>query len=152
APRRKGLVRRFNGSGDFFRRAARDFRHGFPGRGIVLDVLGPARDDALSIDVQGAGFQFDSGCARRHTNLTKYSLNFTPLQPAIAAEFANRPVFCRKYALPTRAGFCGSYFEMRSSRTDLRPKEQLVAGYTRVTPAFGLRVFMVDFNKLKTRK
>ena len=31
-------------------------------------------------------------------------------------------------------------------------KEQLVAGYTRITPAFGLRVFMVDFNKLKARK
>lgn len=30
-------------------------------------------------------------------------------------------------------------------------KEQLVAGYTRTTPAFGLRVFMVDFSKLKTR-
>jgi len=31
-------------------------------------------------------------------------------------------------------------------------KEQLVAGYSRITPEFGLRVFMVDFNKLKTRK
>jgi len=31
-------------------------------------------------------------------------------------------------------------------------KEQLVAGYTQITPAFGLRVFMVDFNKLKSRK
>src|SRR5262249_19620731 len=31
-------------------------------------------------------------------------------------------------------------------------KEQLVAGYTRITPAFGLRVFMVDFNKLKTKQ
>ena len=28
-------------------------------------------------------------------------------------------------------------------------KEQLVAGYTKTTPAFGLRVFMVDYNKLK---
>jgi hypothetical protein len=28
-------------------------------------------------------------------------------------------------------------------------KDQLVAGYTRTTPAFGLRVFMVDYNKLK---
>lgn len=28
-------------------------------------------------------------------------------------------------------------------------KDQLVAGYTKTTPAFGLRVFMVDYNKLK---
>jgi hypothetical protein len=28
-------------------------------------------------------------------------------------------------------------------------KEQLVAGYTKTTPGFGLRVFMVDYNKLK---
>lgn len=28
-------------------------------------------------------------------------------------------------------------------------KNQLVAGYTKTTPAFGLRVFMVDYNKLK---
>src|SRR6185437_10320256 len=28
-------------------------------------------------------------------------------------------------------------------------RDQLVAGYTRTTPAFGLRVFMVDYNKLK---
>jgi hypothetical protein len=27
-------------------------------------------------------------------------------------------------------------------------KEQLVAGYTKETPSFGLRVFMRDFNKL----
>jgi hypothetical protein len=30
-------------------------------------------------------------------------------------------------------------------------KEQLVAGFTKTTPAFGLRVFMVDFNKLKQK-
>lgn len=30
-------------------------------------------------------------------------------------------------------------------------KEQLVAGYTKTTPEFGLRVFMVDFNKLKRK-
>lgn len=30
-------------------------------------------------------------------------------------------------------------------------KEQLVAGYTKITPEFGLRVFMVDFNKLKRK-
>lgn len=30
-------------------------------------------------------------------------------------------------------------------------KEQLAAGYTKITPSFGLRVFMVDFNKLKRR-
>ena len=30
-------------------------------------------------------------------------------------------------------------------------KEQLVAGYTKTTPDFGLRVFMVDFNKLKRK-
>jgi hypothetical protein len=30
-------------------------------------------------------------------------------------------------------------------------KEQLVAGYTKTTPSFGLRVFMVDFNKLKRK-
>jgi hypothetical protein len=30
-------------------------------------------------------------------------------------------------------------------------KEQLVAGYTKTTPTFGLRVFMVDFNKLKKK-
>jgi hypothetical protein len=29
-------------------------------------------------------------------------------------------------------------------------KEQLSAGYTKITPNFGLRVFMVDFNKLKS--
>ena len=28
-------------------------------------------------------------------------------------------------------------------------KDQLVAGYTKITPRFGLRVFMVDYNKLK---
>jgi len=28
-------------------------------------------------------------------------------------------------------------------------RDQLVAGYTKTTPAFGLRVFMVDYNKLK---
>jgi hypothetical protein len=28
-------------------------------------------------------------------------------------------------------------------------KDQLVAGYTKTTPGFGLRVFMVDYNKLK---
>jgi hypothetical protein len=31
-------------------------------------------------------------------------------------------------------------------------KEQLVAGYTKTTGTFGLRVFMVDYNKLKPRK
>lgn len=30
-------------------------------------------------------------------------------------------------------------------------KEQLVAGYTKTTPDFGLRVYMVDFNKLKRK-
>jgi hypothetical protein len=30
-------------------------------------------------------------------------------------------------------------------------KEQLVAGQTKTTPSFGLRVYMVDFNKLKQR-
>lgn len=30
-------------------------------------------------------------------------------------------------------------------------KEQLVAGYTKTTPSFGLRVFMVDYNKLKRK-
>ncbi|HET9364953.1 MAG TPA: hypothetical protein VFP71_08120 [Candidatus Angelobacter sp.] len=30
-------------------------------------------------------------------------------------------------------------------------KEQLVAGYTKTTPEFGLRVYMVDFNKLKRK-
>ena len=30
-------------------------------------------------------------------------------------------------------------------------KEQLVAGYTKTTPAFGLRVYMRDYNKLKNR-
>jgi hypothetical protein len=28
-------------------------------------------------------------------------------------------------------------------------KDQLVAGHTKITPAFGLRVFMVDYNKLR---
>jgi hypothetical protein len=28
-------------------------------------------------------------------------------------------------------------------------RDQLVAGYTKTTPAFGLRVFMVDYNELK---
>jgi hypothetical protein len=28
-------------------------------------------------------------------------------------------------------------------------KDQLVAGYTKITPEFGLRVFMRDFNKLR---
>jgi len=28
-------------------------------------------------------------------------------------------------------------------------KEQLVAGYTKTTPDFGLRVFMRDFNKVQ---
>jgi len=32
-----------------------------------------------------------------------------------------------------------------------RYKDQLVAGHTRITPAFGLRVYMVDFNKLKRK-
>lgn len=31
-------------------------------------------------------------------------------------------------------------------------KDQLVAGYTKTTPSFGLRVFMVDYNKLKPKK
>lgn len=31
-------------------------------------------------------------------------------------------------------------------------KEQLAAGYTKITPAFGLRVFMKDFDKLPRRK
>ncbi len=31
-------------------------------------------------------------------------------------------------------------------------KEQLVAGYTKETPSFGLRVFMRDYNKLRQRK
>ena len=31
-------------------------------------------------------------------------------------------------------------------------KEQLVAGYTKTTPSFGLRVHMVDFNKLRQSK
>lgn len=30
-------------------------------------------------------------------------------------------------------------------------KEQLSAGYTKITPSFGLRVYMVDFNKLNRR-
>lgn len=30
-------------------------------------------------------------------------------------------------------------------------KEQLIAGYTKTTPTFGLRVYMVDFNKLKKK-
>jgi hypothetical protein len=30
-------------------------------------------------------------------------------------------------------------------------REQLVAGYTKITPQFGLRVYMVDFNKLHKR-
>lgn len=33
-----------------------------------------------------------------------------------------------------------------------RYKEQLVAGYTKTTPAFGLRVFMPDYNKLPRKK
>lgn len=32
-----------------------------------------------------------------------------------------------------------------------RYKDQLTAGYTKITPAFGLRVYMVDFNKLKRK-
>jgi hypothetical protein len=32
-----------------------------------------------------------------------------------------------------------------------RYKDQLVAGHTKITPAFGLRVYMVDFNKLKRK-
>jgi hypothetical protein len=32
-----------------------------------------------------------------------------------------------------------------------RYKDQLVAGNTKITPAFGLRVYMVDFNKLKRK-
>ncbi len=31
-------------------------------------------------------------------------------------------------------------------------KEQLVAGYTKTTPEFGLRVYMRDFDKLQNRK
>lgn len=31
-------------------------------------------------------------------------------------------------------------------------KDQLVAGYTKTTPSFGLRVFMVDYNKLKPQR
>jgi hypothetical protein len=31
-------------------------------------------------------------------------------------------------------------------------KEQLVAGYTKTTPVFGLQVFMVDYNKLHRRR
>ena len=31
-------------------------------------------------------------------------------------------------------------------------REQLVAGYTKTTPQFGLRVYMVDFNKLNKPK
>ena len=31
-------------------------------------------------------------------------------------------------------------------------KEQLAAGYTRITPEFGLRVYMPDFNKLRIRR
>jgi len=30
-------------------------------------------------------------------------------------------------------------------------KQQLVAGYTKTTPTFGLRVFMRDYNKLKNK-
>ena len=30
-------------------------------------------------------------------------------------------------------------------------KDQLVAGYTRITPSFGLRVYMVDYHKLKQK-
>jgi hypothetical protein len=30
-------------------------------------------------------------------------------------------------------------------------KDQLVAGYSKTTPSFGLQVFMVDFNKLKQK-
>jgi hypothetical protein len=32
-----------------------------------------------------------------------------------------------------------------------RYKDQVVAGHTKITPAFGLRVYMVDFNKLKRK-
>ncbi|HEY5030193.1 MAG TPA: hypothetical protein VIK39_17430 [Candidatus Angelobacter sp.] len=32
-----------------------------------------------------------------------------------------------------------------------RYKDQLVAGYTKITPSFGLNVYMVDFNKLKQK-
>jgi hypothetical protein len=32
-----------------------------------------------------------------------------------------------------------------------RYKDQLVAGQTKITPAFGLRVYMVDYNKLKAK-
>ena len=32
-----------------------------------------------------------------------------------------------------------------------RYKDQLSAGYTKITPGFGLRVYMVDFNKLKKK-
>jgi hypothetical protein len=31
----------------------------------------------------------------------------------------------------------------------MRYKDQLVAGYSKTTPTFGLRVFMRDFNKLR---
>jgi hypothetical protein len=31
-------------------------------------------------------------------------------------------------------------------------KEQLVAGYTKETPSFGLRVYMCDYNKLQATK
>ena len=31
-------------------------------------------------------------------------------------------------------------------------KEQLVPGYTKITPDFGLRVYMKDFNKLRQRR
>jgi hypothetical protein len=30
-------------------------------------------------------------------------------------------------------------------------KEQLIAGYSKTTETFGLRVYMVDFNKLKQK-
>ncbi len=30
-------------------------------------------------------------------------------------------------------------------------KEQLIAGYSKTTPSFGLRVYMIDFNKLKKK-
>jgi len=32
-----------------------------------------------------------------------------------------------------------------------RYKDQLVAGYSKTTPSNGLRVYMVDFNKLKQK-
>jgi hypothetical protein len=32
-----------------------------------------------------------------------------------------------------------------------RYKDQLVAGYSKTTPSFGLNVYMVDFNKLKIK-